>query len=105
MLSPTSMASTSQNAHMRRSKQPGPVAQRGRPPAATTILSLELDRGRGSQRLYRQIRDHIRSGILTGSLGVDMRLPPERELAMALGVNRATVVRAYQELSAAGLVI
>ena len=99
------MASSSQKAHTQRSKQSGPFAQRGRLPAATTILNLELDHGRGSQRLYRQIRDHIRSAILTGSLGIDTRLPAERELATALGVNRATVVRAYQELSAEGLVV
>ncbi|MDY7041545.1 MAG: PLP-dependent aminotransferase family protein, partial [Chloroflexota bacterium] len=32
------------------------------------------------------------------------RLPPQRELASALGVNRTTVISAYQELAADGLV-
>ena len=39
-----------------------------------------------------------------GSLGQGMRLPPERALAQALGVNRSTVMQAYQELAATGLV-
>ena len=33
-----------------------------------------------------------------------MRLPPERELATSLGVNRTTTMRAYQELAADGVV-
>jgi 2-aminoadipate transaminase len=69
------------------------------------VLSLGLLRGPGSQRLFRQIRDHIRSAILAGELGPDVRLPAERELARALRVNRLTVVRAYQELAAEGLVM
>ncbi|MGH2410750.1 MAG: PLP-dependent aminotransferase family protein, partial [Chloroflexota bacterium] len=42
--------------------------------------------------------------VLGGSLGQGMRLPPERTLASALGVNRSTVMQAYQELAATGLV-
>jgi len=42
--------------------------------------------------------------ILDGTLSEGSRLPPERKMAAALGVNRSTVVNAYRELAADGLV-
>jgi DNA-binding transcriptional MocR family regulator len=54
--------------------------------------------------LYLQIRDQIRDLILSGDLATHTRLPPERELAATLGVNRTTVSNAYHELAADGLV-
>jgi len=54
--------------------------------------------------LYQQINEHIRQGILSGSLAVDTRLPASRQLALDLGVNRITVENAYSELEADGLV-
>jgi len=42
--------------------------------------------------------------ILSGELPEGTRLPPERKLAASLGVNRTTVVNAYRELEALGLV-
>jgi DNA-binding transcriptional MocR family regulator len=54
--------------------------------------------------LYLQISNQIRELILTGNLSEGSRLPPQRELATALGVNRTTVVSAYQELASDGLV-
>jgi 2-aminoadipate transaminase len=54
--------------------------------------------------LYLQISNQISELILTGVLPEGSRLPPQRELASALGVNRTTVVSAYQELAADGLV-
>jgi DNA-binding transcriptional MocR family regulator len=71
-------------------------------PASLTLLSVQVDRGQGRERLYQQIRESIRDAILSGQIGG--RLPPTREMATALGVNRATVSRAYQELEADGLV-
>jgi len=71
-------------------------------PASLTLLSVQVDRGQGRERLYQQIRESIRNAILSGQIGG--RLPPTREMATALGVNRATVSRAYQELEADGLV-
>jgi len=41
---------------------------------------------------------------LDGTLSEGSRLPPERKMAAALGVNRTTVVNAYRELAADGLV-
>ncbi|HEY5258972.1 MAG TPA: PLP-dependent aminotransferase family protein [Candidatus Baltobacteraceae bacterium] len=54
--------------------------------------------------LYRQIYEHLRDAILAGILPESTRLPPERSLAARLAVNRSTVVRAYRELVAAGLI-
>jgi len=54
--------------------------------------------------LYLQIRDQLRARILSGELAAGTRLPPERALAQDLGVNRTTVVNAYHELAAEGLV-
>ncbi len=53
--------------------------------------------------VYRQIVDRIRDLIVRGSLPDGFRLPPERRLAEALGVNRSTVLTAYRELKAEGL--
>ncbi|MGD8403848.1 MAG: PLP-dependent aminotransferase family protein [Anaerolineales bacterium] len=54
--------------------------------------------------LYQQIRNHLREGILSGSLAPDTRLPASRKLARDLGVNRITVETAYSELEADGLI-
>jgi DNA-binding transcriptional MocR family regulator len=54
--------------------------------------------------LYRQIVDRIRELIRSGALPEGFRLPPERRLAEALGINRSTVLTAYRELKGEGLV-
>jgi 2-aminoadipate transaminase len=54
--------------------------------------------------LYRQIYEALREGILAGTLPESTRLPPERTLAERLDVNRSTVVHAYRELAADGLI-
>jgi DNA-binding transcriptional MocR family regulator len=46
----------------------------------------------------------IRSLILDGRVAIDSRLPAERALAAALGVSRATVTGAYNDLRAQGYV-
>jgi 2-aminoadipate transaminase len=73
-------------------------------PASQDLLGLDVDRRPGAPPLYRQLRDGVRAALLSGTLAAGMRLPPEREMAAALGVNRTTVTRAYQELVADGLV-
>lgn len=47
----------------------------------------------------------LRDDILTGRLRAGTRLPPERELAVALGVNRLTLRSALSRLVAAGLLV
>lgn len=54
--------------------------------------------------LYAQIADRVRIAVATGELPAGIALPSVRQLASQLGVNPATVVQAYRELEAAGLV-
>ena len=54
--------------------------------------------------LYRRIVTLLESGIARGVLRAGAQLPPERDLAAALRISRATVVSAYGELEARGLV-
>jgi DNA-binding transcriptional MocR family regulator len=65
---------------------------------------LPLDRDSGTAPLYRQIAAAIRERILSGQIGSGLRLPPERTLAAQLGVNRSTIVTAYDELAAEDLI-
>ncbi len=70
----------------------------------THPLLIELDRGPTAAPLYVQIRERLALLIRRGDLSAGTRLPPERDLAEMLRVNRTTVVRAYGDLAAAGLV-
>jgi DNA-binding transcriptional MocR family regulator len=54
--------------------------------------------------IYQQIYEELREAILAGTLPESTRLPPERSLAEKLNVNRSTVVHAYRELVADGLI-
>ncbi|GAA0586437.1 aminotransferase class I/II-fold pyridoxal phosphate-dependent enzyme [Kribbella sandramycini] len=54
--------------------------------------------------LYRRLADEIAGLIGSAELPVGARLPAERRLAEALAVSRSTVVAAYDELRARGLV-
>lgn len=66
-------------------------------------MILELDR-RSHAPLYTQIAAQVRQLIQQGALKIGDRLPPNRELADRLGVNRSTVTTAYDELLADGLI-
>jgi 2-aminoadipate transaminase len=66
-------------------------------------LFLGLDRG-SIVPIYRQIYERLREQILAGALPEGTRLPPERALAERMGVNRSTVVHAYRDLAADGLI-
>lgn len=54
---------------------------------------------------YEQIRGQVAALIAAGALPAGARLPTVRDLAADLGVAVGTVVRAYRELEAAGLVV
>lgn len=56
------------------------------------------------RRLYRQIADQLRSLIERGEFPVGGRLPPERDLAMKLGVSRPSVREALIALEVEGWV-
>lgn len=67
------------------------------------MVQVVVDRDNATP-IYVQIARQIRQAILEGELQPGERLPPERRLAALLGVNRTTVVNAYRELAADGLV-
>ena len=54
--------------------------------------------------LYRRIVTLLEGGIARGAVPAGQQLPPERDLAAAMKISRATVVSAYRELEARGLV-
>lgn len=54
--------------------------------------------------LYQQIAAYIEQRIALGEMPPGSPLPSERKLAQQLGVNRSTVVQAYENLRAAGLI-
>jgi 2-aminoadipate transaminase len=64
---------------------------------------IHLDRS-SNIPLYRQICQGLREAILSGQLAEGTRLPTERALANELGVNRTTVMNAYNELASEGLI-
>ena len=66
-------------------------------------MIFAIDRENGIP-IYLQIAAQIRRMIADGALKAGDRLPPNRELAQALNVNRATVSTAYAELEADGLI-
>ena len=68
-----------------------------------SMLNLTLDPADERPR-YRQLCDALAGVIALGDLLPGARLPSERELALGLGLSRTTVVSAYRELEARGLV-
>src|SRR5262252_7916298 len=64
-------------------------------------MRIALDRSKPIP-LARQIQAHLERLVREGLLPPGAKLPATRELADELGVNRATVVLAYEELVAAG---
>jgi GntR family transcriptional regulator, transcriptional repressor for pyruvate dehydrogenase complex len=56
------------------------------------------------QRVADEIVEQLRQLILTGKYRTGERLPPERELARTLGVNRASLREALKKLEHLGLV-
>ena len=69
------------------------------------ILSqIKLD-GESGVPLYRQLADSIRGLIERGVLQGGERLPATRELAVHLGLNRATVSAAYNMLEQSGVLL
>jgi 2-aminoadipate transaminase len=68
---------------------------------AMNVTRLELA---ATRPIYRGIVEFLDGAIARGVLAPGDRLPPERELAAGLHVSRATIVTAYRELEAKGLV-
>ena len=68
-----------------------------------TIPGLKIDWD-SDVPVYRQIADGVRDAAAEGRLEAGRRLPPTRDLARQLGVNRNTVVAAYEQLATDGWV-
>jgi DNA-binding transcriptional MocR family regulator len=66
-------------------------------------MVIKLEKKSGNP-LYKQISEHISRLISEGKLQPGSRLPDTRALSNSLGVSRNTVVYAYNELEARGLI-
>ncbi|MCP4645237.1 MAG: GntR family transcriptional regulator [bacterium] len=67
-------------------------------------MRLRLDPHSG-EPIYRQIVEQVKYLVACGSLAGDEQLPSIRALAGDLKINPRTVVKAYEELQKAGLVV
>ncbi len=54
--------------------------------------------------IYRQVADFCTSRILEGQWAPEERIPSTKELAIQLAVNNRTVMKAYDNLAAAGVI-
>lgn len=63
------------------------------------LISLQ-----GKESIYEQIKSQIEKFIDAGILKPNDKLPSVRNLANDLGINPNTVMKAYQELEANGLI-
>ena len=57
------------------------------------------------EAIYRQVVEQIKYKVASGELIPGQRLPSIRELAKQLKINPRTVVKVYEELRSAGLVV
>lgn len=55
--------------------------------------------------IYRQIVEQVKFAVASGSLKDGAQLPSIRILATELSVNPRTIIKAYEELQAAGLAV
>jgi DNA-binding transcriptional regulator YhcF (GntR family) len=72
-------------------------------PSKAVIPEVRLEQG-SSVPLQRQLHQALRQIIVRGRLDRGVLLPSTRRLATALGVSRNTVLFAYEELAAQGVV-
>jgi GntR family transcriptional regulator / MocR family aminotransferase len=70
-------------------------------PGWADLHGWRLDRS-GSVPLVRQIYGQVRAAVLSGALPAGTKLPSSRAMATRLGVARASVVSAYEQLLAEG---
>jgi len=66
------------------------------------MIQFRLDR-QSQVPFYRQIVDIVLSGVAAGALLPGEQLPTIRDLAVKLGVNPNTVVKAYSQLQLLGV--
>jgi DNA-binding transcriptional MocR family regulator len=90
------------------------MANKSRPAQKMTLLDHSQLRQLGlasppgglprTRPVYRHLVTALERGITKGALVPGLRLPAERQLALSLSLSRTTVVTAYRELEARGLV-
>src|SRR4029079_17752903 len=68
----------------------------------STMFPVKIDRGEPTD-LHEQVAAEIRRAIAEGEAQPGERLPPARDLAAELDVNRNTVLRALRQLRDEGL--
>lgn len=86
---------------MPRAKRQNPDSRR----EAAEAKPPRTPRSHAHDFLYRKIAADLRVKLRTGAIAPGARLPSLNELAAAWGVNRLTVLKAMDELRAAGLVV
>jgi GntR family transcriptional regulator, transcriptional repressor for pyruvate dehydrogenase complex len=74
------------------------------PPASTDLQALATLAPVARQSVVDAVADRLRGEILAGRLRPGTRLPSERELSLALGVNRLTLRASLARLEALGLI-
>src|ERR1700733_2132974 len=80
-----------------------PVSDRaGKPPSTVETLASIGPIARSS--VVDAVADRLRGEILGGRLPAGAKIPSERELSLALGVNRLTLRAALARLEALGLI-
>lgn len=67
-------------------------------------MYFKLDHHSG-EPVWRQIVERVKYGIAAGQIAGGEQLPSIRALAAELSINPRTVVKAYEELEHAGLVV
>jgi DNA-binding transcriptional MocR family regulator len=60
---------------------------------------------KGRQATYLEVSRSLEEQVRSGQYPPGSRLPPQRDLALELGINVSTVSRAYKELQARGLIV
>ncbi len=65
------------------------------------LIALNL---RDSRPLYEQVKENIRSLVISGALPDNEKLPAVRELASQLAINPNTIQGAYRELENEGYI-
>ena len=68
-----------------------------RPPSLLRLLGAWRAQD-SAEPAYRQLAQALRMLVLDGRVGLNVRLPGERELAAALGLSRTTVAAAFDRL-------
>jgi len=101
----TTIAATAVRAK-KRSATPRPATKAG--DKASDVAAMDRSQPRfapiRAKRVFEEICEQVRREMAAGSLRPGDKLPPERELALKLGVSRAAVREALRSLEIAGVV-